>query len=310
MALIGNNSLLNRLPLRHRGGGTTAVGNDRAGYSLSGSNRNQCLGSYTKYSSTPNGYNIPGAWILPQTIGGMTSVRQIKGLGTLTANLAGGINVVSSITASGDVTSAVLRATGSLISALTASGDITASDLTAISLMVAALTATGDITTADLNSVILAFASITASGDITTANLAGSLNASASITAAGDITTTLLGARVNLSSSITASGDITTALAEAILQLSAALTAAGSVSTAVLRGNGELLSSIICTLTVTDSSTVAAVGNLTADILPYTELSPESLAHAVWSSLPANYTTSGEFGTLVKQIKALVAAGL
>lgn len=47
------------------------------------------------------------------------------------------------------------------------------------------------------------------------------------------------------------------------------------------------------------SATPRAIGNLSGDITPFTELSPQSLADAVWSALANAYTASGTMGELL-----------
>jgi hypothetical protein len=47
------------------------------------------------------------------------------------------------------------------------------------------------------------------------------------------------------------------------------------------------------------SATPRAIGNLSGDITPFTELSPQSLADAVWSALANAYTGAGTMGELL-----------
>lgn len=47
------------------------------------------------------------------------------------------------------------------------------------------------------------------------------------------------------------------------------------------------------------SATPSAIGHLSGDITPFTELSPQSLADAVWSALANAYTASGTMGELL-----------
>lgn len=75
-------------------------------------------------------------------------------------------------------------------------------------------------------------------------------------------------------------------------------------ATAELSGSGSLtgtigaLGGVIAALA--GSGTLAAgsyaTGTLAADILPYTELSPQSLAAAVWDALASSYNTAGSMG--------------
>jgi hypothetical protein len=50
------------------------------------------------------------------------------------------------------------------------------------------------------------------------------------------------------------------------------------------------------TITVSPTGTIVANGALAGSILPYTELSPESLANAVWESLATAHNTAGTMG--------------
>ena len=50
------------------------------------------------------------------------------------------------------------------------------------------------------------------------------------------------------------------------------------------------------TLTLTESGALTATGKLEGHILPYTELSPQSLAAAVWAALSADNNASGTMG--------------
>ena len=47
------------------------------------------------------------------------------------------------------------------------------------------------------------------------------------------------------------------------------------------------------------SATPRAIGNLSGDITPFTELSPQSLADAVWSAVANAYTAAGSMGELL-----------
>lgn len=50
------------------------------------------------------------------------------------------------------------------------------------------------------------------------------------------------------------------------------------------------------TITVSQTGTLTAIGHLAGDIVPYTELSPESLAAAVWSAIASSYNDAGTMG--------------
>jgi hypothetical protein len=52
------------------------------------------------------------------------------------------------------------------------------------------------------------------------------------------------------------------------------------------------------------SATPRAIGNLSGDITPFTELSPQSLAAAVWSALAAQFNEAGTMGQLLNNAGA------
>lgn len=85
--------------------------------------------------------------------------------------------------------------------------------------------------------------------------------------------------------------------------LAGALSATGSttvaftVSTATL---GAIVDAVgAATATWSTSATPSAIGHLAGDITPYTELSPQSLASAVWSALSADNNTAATMGRLL-----------
>lgn len=97
---------------------------------------------------------------------------------------------------------------------------------------------------------------------------------------------------VAAAAALTGSGTLSGALI-AISPAAANLTGTGALAgsigalagaTANLAGNGAL------------AATSYAVGHLEADIQPFTELSPQSLAAAVWNALAAEYNEAGTMG--------------
>lgn len=94
----------------------------------------------------------------------------------------------------------------------------------------------------------------------------------------------------------------TTLTGNIVASLAASGTAAGSSSLnatigALAWGRGEAVGE------TTASLISYAVGHLAGSVTPFTELSPENLAAAVWNSLLANYQQSGSMG------EALMGAG-
>lgn len=171
------------------------------------------------------------------------------------------------------------------------------------------------------------------------ANLAGGLNAVAALSGSGSLTATMQ-LIVSAVAVITATGGLTGNI-NAIAPLAAALAGGGSL-TATLQALGNAVAAL--TASGSFSSTIRATGTLEALVTSQTELSPESLAAAVWSAVAAEFnavgtmgeklnsagggsspadiadavwdeilsghTTSGSSAQIVKAIKALVAAGL
>lgn len=85
--------------------------------------------------------------------------------------------------------------------------------------------------------------------------------------------------------------------------LAGALAAVGSTSISFTVPNATLGAIInaegSAPITWSLSATPRAIGVLSGDITPFTELSPQSLADAVWSALANAYTASGTMGELL-----------
>lgn len=169
-------------------------------------------------SSFPNGYVPHASFILAPKAGGMSTINEVEGVGTLSGNAVKGINILS------------------------------------------ALSGSGGFATSSLSMIVQAVAALTGSG-----SLSGSMVL-----------------KLAMASDLAGSGNVTAAL-KVIAGVVGNLTGSGTVS-ANLRG----------TLT------------LEADITPFTELSPENLAAAVWNALCAAYNESGTFGKLVQDTEKKV----
>jgi hypothetical protein len=89
----------------------------------------------------------------------------------------------------------------------------------------------------------------------------------------------------------------------AAANLAGALSAQGAASFAFTVPNATLGAIVnaegSAPITWSLSATPRAIGNLSGDITPFTPLSPQSLADAVWSSLASAYTASGTMGELL-----------
>ena len=133
---------------------------------------------------------------------------------------------------------------------------------------------------------------IAGAGQVTGGNLAAGKDAQAALTGTGTVTGADLALIVSAVAALTGTGTLT---ADAIGKLEAAAALAGTGS---LTGELGALAGAIAALTGTGTFAAGADGpaSISADVTPYTTLSPESLARAVWAAEQAGYLTPGTFG--------------
>jgi len=128
MALLGNYSLVNKIPVKYFGG-TTGDAQVRSNFNQSGRYRNRMYPDQTTVTlplySVPTGSYPTLAFIIAQRVGAIASGNQIFGSGSSTGNLAGGLNSAASLSGSGTVTNANLTLIAQLIASLTGAGDVT-----------------------------------------------------------------------------------------------------------------------------------------------------------------------------------------
>lgn len=130
----------------------------------------------------------------------------------------------------------------------------------------------------------------------------GTLNLAAGRNISGDttVTVTVNPAAGQLIVSAVGSTSITFNLAA---NLAGALSASGSTSFSFTVNNatlGAIVDAVGATLVqFSASATPRATGNLSGDITPFTELSPQNLAAAVWSALSSAYNDPGTMGELL-----------
>ena len=130
----------------------------------------------------------------------------------------------------------------------------------------------------------------------------GALNLAAGVNISGDaaVTITVNPADGQLIVSAVGNASITFSLAA---NLAGALSASGGTSFSFTVNNatlGAIVDAIGATLVqFSNSATIRATGNLSGDITPFTELSPQSLSAAVWSALAAEYDSAGTMGELL-----------
>lgn len=128
------------------------------------------------------------------------------------------------------------------------------------------------------------------------AAIAGGKNAVAALAGTGTISDASGGLIVSAVAALAGTGSISTADAVGILEAIAALAGTCSVS-ATRSALGNIASALAGVGTV--SNTIYATGELEADIVPYTDLSPQALAAAVWEALAANFNTAATMGRLL-----------
>lgn len=240
-------------------GGQT-LGLMRNNYQETGCVRNQYANGYSNYNATPRGYIPPYSWIMPQIGGGMaTTALGISGSSSNSFSGALGLNGVASISGTGSITNADASLILYAVAALVGTGVISSADGSVLADIVASLNGVGDFQTPPDLQAII------------------NLNASANLTGSGSLTASIEAITfLNAIAALTGSGVINGIDAGAIIGLLANLSGSASLS-----------------------STASALGDMTGDIIPYTELSPENLAIKVWSELLSTYETSGTAGNLL-----------
>ena len=135
----------------------------------------------------------------------------------------------------------------------------------------------------------------------------GTLNLAAGRNISGDTTVTITvnPADGQLIVSAVGSTSITFNLAA---NLAGALSASGSTAVTFTVNNatlGAIVDAVGATLVqFSASATPRATGNLSGDITPFTELSPQSLSAAVWEALASAYNTPGSMGELLNSAGA------
>jgi len=132
-----------------------------------------------KRDSFPTGTNPPYTIMMGDKGALLSATTQLNGTGTQTAGLSMGINILSNLTGTGDITAANLSLVTALASALSGSGTITTANLVGVVSLAASLTSTGSLT-AGLNVIAFMNAALTGTGSVT-ADLRGTLSMAANI---------------------------------------------------------------------------------------------------------------------------------
>lgn len=137
---------------------------------------------------------------------------------------------------------------------------------------------------------------------IESGNLAGGINISGAINGGIEITSANMGLIVQLVSAIIGNGSLNNPNIAGILSGSSDMDASGILTPPLLGAIQDAVASLFASATITDSQLTALAG-ISADILPYTDLSPESLARSVWAYMSSNPTNAGSMKDILEKAK-------
>jgi hypothetical protein len=116
----------------------------------------------------------------------------------------------------------------------------------------------------------------------------------------GSIALNLTVTNADLALLVLASGSATLTLTIGSVSLGAAINISGSTAASIAVSDATLgaLAGMFAntSFSITPAGALTATGALAGNILPYTELSPQSLADAVWSALAASNNVAGTMG--------------
>jgi hypothetical protein len=171
--LLGNYSVLNKLPLRAIGG--LSVSDTRANWNKSGMSRGFYSGDHritnvTDRSAIPNGYRPPYSWILAPKTGMMSSYGSLVGDGEMTnAQGQNGLPATATLAGTGNITNAAMGLIVQMLATLAGSGGLTASIVGQIQ-ATATLAGTGNLT-ATVSALAGLQATLVGTGNISAANM-------------------------------------------------------------------------------------------------------------------------------------------
>lgn len=253
------------------------------------------LESKYKDSFTTGSYP-PYSYILSPKGGLLSSTTTLYGINIFeNLNLAGGLNGDTLFAGVGDLTGQ-LGALAYLISALSGAGDLSGNIQGSVSIA-ASLVGSGDLTGA-LGALIDILADLNGAGDLT-GSIAGALQAASNLIGSGDLVGGIQ-AVVQILSNLTGTSSLTAAIIGQWSMISAV--SGGSTLTGDINALAHILSDLVSSGTISLTSG-AVPGSLAAIITSCGDLSPESLASAVWSALQTSINNPGTAGA------ALLAAG-
>ncbi len=152
---------------------------------------------------------------------------------------------------------------------------------------------------------------ISGSATISGANLAGGKNAEADLVGTGTVTNAALALIASLVSTIAGAGGFqSNPELIGLIQAVATLTGTGAVTTAQMSAEASLLATLVGVGTASNVN-LNAKGNISADVTPFTELSPESLAAAILdkSNVESNLTVREALKLLSAVLAGEVSGG-
>lgn len=252
----------------------------------------------TDKSSFNNGYTPPYSWVTAPKAGGLSAVNGLIGINTFqNINLAGGLNAETLIEGNGDISTATLIGLGVIVSSLTSSNTLNVNISGAVNLA-ADLVSVGDLNGA-LGAIIGILADLNGSGELN-GNVGSALNAVATLANGGDLVGAIIGS-VQMVSSIVGSNSVvsniigTWNMQSDITSTSTLVSSLGAIA--------NLVSELINTSSLSISQG-ALPTNIEADITSASELSPQSLAAAVWNSIAASFNSAGTMGNKLNSASA------
>lgn len=290
--LLGNYSVLNKTNGRFLTGSTTGDHAFlRSNFNKTGMHRNKfnCTGQAC-YAAIPNGYIAPYAWTLSRKSGGMAVYTNYGGSGVFSSvNLAGGLNAESTINGIANLTATLILLV--FAESITSGSGGLSSDISGLLPAESSIFGSSYLT-ADLGALVGILANLSGSAHITNAGIISVLLAEAIINGNSSLIgnpTALLEAIASITGTSSLNIDITGLLPDFVSSIS---------------GNSNLISNIVSTAHIISTLlgtsnldiTSSAIGDMSADITPFTELSPQNLAAAIWNSLATLYNTTGTMG--------------
>lgn len=252
----------------------------------SGSNLEQI-----KRDSFSTGTSIPYSIVMGDKGGLLSSTTTTNGSSSLNySNLAGGLNASSSLYGTGSFFNANLYALGNIISLLNGTGSLS-SDITGKLEILASITGSGNIT-GDLGALVSILSSISGTGSLS-GNIIGALYANSNLYGTGSVNLANLLGVLEAASTINGIGSLTSAIT-GIFPAYATINGISSI-TASINALAECVSSIIGSGSISNALP-KALGNISASITSFTELSPQNLAAEVWNSIANDFNTAGTMG--------------